>query len=354
MINKSNQINIKPDASVLFALKQMDEFERKLLLVIENNRYIGLLSIGDIQRAIINNIDLNVSVGSILRKEEYVVARPNDSHEEIKAMMLHHRTEFMPVVDDQGTLLEVFFWEDLFGVKDKKVLAQFNLPVVIMAGGIGSRLKPLTNVLPKPMVPISEKTMLEEIFDRFNKHGSFRFFISLNYKADLIKYYVNNLQLKDEIVFFEEEKPLGTAGSLSLLKGELKETFFVSNCDILIDQDYSEILRFHRENENEITIVAALKHFPIAYGTIETGDNGILTKLVEKPELTFKINSGMYILEPTIIEEIPQNKFYNITDLIESLQKEGRKVGVFPVSQKSWTDVGDWSHYSKILDNYKE
>jgi dTDP-glucose pyrophosphorylase len=332
----------------------MDEIERKLLLVIEDDKYIGLLSIGDIQRAIINNINLDEPIGSILRKGDIIVGKSEDSIEDIKAMMLQYRTEFMPVVDDQGTLLEVFFWEDLFGVKEKDVQEQFNLPVVIMAGGIGSRLKPLTNVLPKPMVPISEKTMLEEIFDRFNKHGSSRFFISLNYKADLIKYYVNNLQLKDEIVFFEEEKPLGTAGSLSLLKGELKETFFVSNCDILIDQDYSEILRFHRENENEITIVAALKHFPIAYGTIETGDNGLLTKLVEKPELTFKINSGMYILEPGLIEEIPQNKFYNITDLIESLQKKGRKVGVFPVSQKSWIDVGDWSHYSKILDNYKD
>jgi dTDP-glucose pyrophosphorylase len=354
MNDSIHKITIRPDSTLLHALKLMDEIERKLLLVMEGNRYIGLLSIGDIQRAIINNTNLNEPIGSILRKEDITVGKPEDSMEEIKAMMLRYRTEFMPVVDEQGGLLELYFWEDLFGVKEKEVQELFDLPVVIMAGGIGSRLKPLTNVLPKPMVPISEKTMLEEIFDRFNKHGSNRFFISLNYKADLIKYYVNNLQLEDEIVFFKEEKPLGTAGSLSLLRGALNETFFVSNCDILIDQDYSEILRFHRENENEITIVAALKHFPIAYGTIETGDNGLLTKLVEKPELTFKINSGMYILEPELIDEIPRDKFYNITDLIESLQKKGRKVGVFPVSQKSWTDVGDWSHYSRFMDNYKE
>lgn len=353
MIKNSDQINIHPDASVLFALKQMDQFERKLLLVTEKNKFMGLLSIGDIQRAIINNIDLNVSVGSILRSDEYVVARPGDTTEEIKALMFQHRTEFMPVVDSAGDLKEVLFWEDMFAVKKQEVVAQFNLPVVIMAGGKGTRLKPLTNVLPKPLIPISNKTMLEEIFDRFNQHGTTRFFISVNYKSDLIRYYVKNLELDSEISFFEETKPLGTAGSLSLLKGQLKETFFVSNCDILIEQDYSEILSFHRENNNEITIVATLKHFPIAYGTIETGENGLLTRLVEKPELTFKINSGMYILEPHLIGDIPENEFYNLTDLILKLQQEERKVGVFPISQNSWIDIGDWSQYSRYLENFK-
>jgi len=352
MFKNSDQIIISPDASVLFALKQMDQFERKLLLVNDKSRFIGLLSIGDIQRAIINNIDLNASVGSILRSDEYVVARPTNTKSEIKAMMLQHRAEFMPVVNTEGELHDVLFWEDVFEVKKQEVAAQFNLPVVIMAGGFGTRLKPLTNVLPKPLIPISDKTMLEEIFDRFNQHGSSRFFISVNYKADLIRYYVKSLKLSDEISFFEETKPLGTAGSLSLLKGELTETFFVSNCDILIDQDYSEILNFHRTNKNEITIIAALKHFPIAYGTIETGKDGLLTNLVEKPELTFKINSGMYILESHLIEEIPENEVYNITDLIIKLQQEGRRVGVFPISQNSWIDVGDWKHYAHILENY--
>jgi len=352
MFKNSDQIIISPDASVLFALKQMDQFERKLLLVNDKSRFIGLLSIGDIQRAIINNIDLNASVGSILRSDEYVVARPTNTKSEIKAMMLQHRAEFMPVVNTEGELHDVLFWEDVFEVKKQEVAAQFNLPVVIMAGGFGTRLKPLTNVLPKPLIPISDKTMLEEIFDRFNQHGSSRFFISVNYKAALIRYYVKSLKLSDEISFFEETKPLGTAGSLSLLKGELTETFFVSNCDILIDQDYSEILNFHRTNKNEITIIAALKHFPIAYGTIETGKDGLLTNLVEKPELTFKINSGMYILESHLIEEIPENEVYNITDLIIKLQQEGRRVGVFPISQNSWIDVGDWKHYAHILENY--
>jgi NDP-sugar pyrophosphorylase family protein len=144
--------------------------------------------------------------------------------------------------------------------------------------------------------------MLEEIFDRFSAHGCKNFYISVNYKAELIKFYIANQNLPYSIEYFEEDKPMGTAGSLSLLQDKIKETFFVTNCDIIIEQDYSEILEYHYENKNEITIVAALKHFPIAYGTIETVENGNLFSLTEKPELTFKINSGMYILEPHLID----------------------------------------------------
>lgn len=353
MIERYKQISIEADASILYALKYMHKVDRKLLLVIDKEKYIGLLSIGDIQRAIIKNPDLNFPIRSILRTTDRVIATPENTPEEIKSMMLQHRTEFMPVVDESGELVNIYFWEDHFGEKDLEVSAKFDLPVVIMAGGSGQRLKPLTNVLPKPLIPISTKTMLEEIFDRFTKYGSTRFFISVNYKADLVRYYIENLNLGLNISYFKEEKPLGTAGSLSLLKNKIDETFFVTNCDILIDQDYSEILNYHRNNRNEITIVAALKNFPIAYGTIETGRDGHLVQLTEKPELTFKINSGMYILEPDVIEDIPDNTVYGLTDLINKLQQQQRNVGVFPVWHTSWIDVGDRNEYLDILRNYK-
>jgi NDP-sugar pyrophosphorylase family protein len=216
-----------------------------------------------------------------------------------------------------------------------------------MAGGIGQRLRPLTNVFPKALLPIGEKTMLEEIFERFGNHGCKEFYISLNYKAELIKFYIRNQNLIYQIEFFTENKPMGTAGSLSLLKGKINKTFFVSNCDILIDQDYSEILDYHYENKNEITVVAALKHYSIPYGTIETGDNGKLIELHEKPDFTFKINSGMYILEPHLLDELPENTFFHITHLIESIICKKRKVGVYPVSEKSWKDIGEWAQYYK-------
>lgn len=348
MLKVYENISIKGESSILSAMKQMDKVMRKLLIVISDEKYVGLISIGDIQRAIIRNNPLTESVLSIMR-DDYIVSKPGQSKDEIRKLMLKLRAEFMPVVDDKSNLVEVFFWNDLFDDETKKPLNKFDLPVVIMAGGQGTRLKPLTNVIPKPLIPIDEKTIIEHIFDKFAQFGCNKFYISVNYKADLIEYYLNEMKLPFSIDYFREHKPLGTAGSLSLLKGKINETFFVTNCDILIEQDYSEILKYHNENNNAITIVAAIKTIPISYGTLETGENGQLIALAEKPELTFKINSGMYILEPHLLQNIPENSFFHITNLIDWVVASGGKVGVFPVSEKSWTDIGEWAEYLHLI-----
>jgi len=313
-----------------------------------NSKFYGLLSAGDIQRAIIQNKSLETKVADVLR-ENIRMAKPEDSFETVRQMMFDFRMELCPVVNEKQDVIQVYFWEDVFSEKELQPKEQFNLPVVIMAGGFGSRLKPLTNVLPKPLIPIGEKTILEHIFQRFAKYGCNTFHISVNYKAELIEYYIKNQNLPYKLSYFKEDNPMGTAGSLSLLKGKINETFFVSNCDILIEQDYSEILDYHKENKNEITIVAALKHYPIPYGTIETSKNGRLVSLQEKPELTFKINSGMYILEPHLLDEIPSAQFFHITQLIEIVRCRSGNVGVFPVSEKSWVDIGTWSEYIKLI-----
>ena len=341
-------LKIESDKSLTDALKKMDVVGKKLLMVFSRGQFIGLLSIGDLQRAIINNIDLITHVGEILR-EDIVVADEGESIESIKSKMLQIRAEFMPVVNDRREIVKVIFWEDLFGSPILPPKKQFHVPVVIMAGGLGSRLKPLTNVIPKPLIPINEKTIIEHIFDRFREHGCDSFYISVNYKAELIEYYLDEQNLPYNIVYFKENVPMGTAGSLSLLKGKIKDTFFVSNCDILIEEDYSEILEYHKRNNNEITIVAALKSYNIPYGTIKSGEKGELKELIEKPCFTFKINSGMYILEPHLIDEIPNDKFFHITQLIEKVKNRRGRVGVFPVSEKSWKDIGEWSVYLKEL-----
>jgi len=337
---------IHPDQPILTALKMMDELAVKSLAVsVGKNILVGILSIGDIQRAIIGGINLNESIKTILRPNPRILL-PDQSAEGAKDMMVKHRMEFLPVVNPKSNEIEdVYFWSDFFSDKVIGPAKQFDLPVVIMAGGMGTRLKPLTNVLPKPLIPLGDKTIIEHIFDRFTWHGCSRFFVSVNYKAELIEYYLKEQGLNCEIEYLKELQPLGTAGSLSLLKDKISQPFFVTNCDILIEEDYSQILDYHIKNENELTIVAALKHFPIPYGTIKSGENGILISLDEKPELTFKINSGMYILEPHIINEIPTDEFFHITHLIELIINRGGKVGVFPVSEKSWKDIGNWTEY---------
>ena len=349
MNTKITEIAIEKSTSIIAALKQMDEKKHKLLLVLDEGLFYSLLSIGDIQRAIIANVPLESPVSKILRPEVRV-AKDTDDKEQIKSYMLARRNDFMPIVDDNRRVVDVIFWDDLFETKQKKENPELNLPVVIMAGGKGSRLRPLTNVLPKPLIPIGDQTMLEDIMDRFTDVGCHDFYLSVNYKADFIIQYLDNLNNPQyRLSYFREEKPLGTAGSLHLLKDKINTTFFVSNCDIIIDEDYSQILNYHRQNENEITVVAAIKNYPIPYGTLETGSSGRLQSLQEKPDITFKINTGMYILEPHLIREIPENEFFHITYLIEKLIRENRKVGVFPINDGSWTDIGNWDEYMKYV-----
>lgn len=349
MDKKIERVSIEKSATIISALRQMDENHVKLLLVVDCGVFYSLLSIGDIQRAIIANISLDSPIVQILRKS-VKVASVTDSRADIISQMKERRNDFMPIIDMNGNVADVIFWSDISKSDLPIVQEKFDLPVIIMAGGQGTRLRPLTNVLPKPLIPIGEQTMMEDIMDRFVECGCHDFYVSVNYKADFIRRYFDNFgKPQYRMVYFQEDKPLGTAGSLHLLKDKINSTFFVSNCDIIIDDDYSQILKFHRDNHNEITVVAALKNYSIPYGTLETGDGGQLLSLQEKPELTYKINTGMYILEPHLIEEIPSDRLYHITFLIEKLIQEGRKVGVFPINEGSWTDIGNWDEYMKYI-----
>ena len=344
-----HQICIEKRSSILSALKQMDVVRRKLLIVMDDGHFESVLSIGDIQRAIIKGDNMDAPVESILRTETKV-ASIHQERSAIEQYVREHKNEFMPIVDDEKNLVDVVFWDELFKTEIHHRTEDFNLPVIIMAGGQGTRLRPLTNVLPKPLIPIGEQTMMEDIMDRFVECGCHDFFVSLNYKAETIKRYLDNLgKPQYNITYFQEDKPLGTAGSLHLLKGKINNTFFVSNCDSILDEDYGEILKYHRDNGNEITVVSAIKTVFIPYGTLITGENGRLDSLQEKPELTFQINTGMYILEPKLLNEIPSDKVYHITYLIDKLVKAGRKVGVYPVNEGSWTDIGNWDEYLKYI-----
>ena len=348
--NKIQNRIIESKATLLSALKQMDTIDRKLLLVFNKDKFINILSIGDIQRAILKSIPLDISVSNILRKTTRI-AHDTEDFNTIKNRMKKFRIECMPIVDINNELVEVYFWEDVFPPEQKRIEKDLNLPVVIMAGGKGTRLRPITNILPKPLIPLGKKTILENIMDRFVNVGCNVFYISINHKSEMITQYFNTLKNQDyHIYYFKETKPLGTMGSLFMLKGKINKSFFVSNCDIIIDTDYDDILDYHRTNNNELTIVSALKHYSIPYGTIITGNNGELKELKEKPELTLQINSGMYILEAHLLNEIPGDEFFHITNLLEGILNRKGKVGVFPVSEGSWKDIGTWDEYIKKIN----
>lgn len=342
---------VEASTSLIQTMKMMDERTTKSLLVFKDGNFIGIITNGDLQRAIIAKVPFDTPIMALVDNETKFYAHVGDEHEQIKNWMIEMRAEFMPVIDEQGKLADVIFWDDIF---QELTIAdhheKINLPVVIMAGGKGTRLKPITNVIPKPLVPIGDKTILEVIMDQFERIGCHKFYMSVNYKADMIKYYLNQLPHQYNIEYIQEDKPLGTIGSVSLLKGKIHTPLFVSNCDSINEQDYRDVYDYHVANHNDLTLVTTVKSFKIPYGVIETADNGLLTHITEKPELTYQVNTGVYILNPECINEIPEGDFFHITHLMEKIIARRGRVGCFPVSEQSWRDMGEWPEYLKMID----
>ena len=347
IIQKIQNRIIEPECTILAAMKRMDEIKMKILFVFRSDNFEGILTLGDLQRAIIKGFSLTDSVSNIIDKNK-IYSYATESLDSIKEKMKGIRAECMPVLDGKK-LVEVYFWDELFGENKIPGKALIDLPVVIMAGGKGTRLKPITNVIPKPLVPIGDKTILEVIMDQFENIGCHKFYMSVNYKADMMKYYLSQLDHKYDIEFFMEDKPLGTIGSVSLLKNKITTPFFVSNCDSINEQDYRDVYDYHTSNLNDMTIVTMVKCFKIPYGVIETGEDGLMTALKEKPEQTYQVNTGVYILNPELIGEIPEGEFFHITHLMEKVQSHGGRVGCFPVSEHSWKDMGEWPEYLKMI-----
>ena len=375
---------ISKDATMLQAMEQMDRVRHKLLMVMEGESFKGLLSIGAIQRAIVRGISPKTPICEILRKG-IVVCKVGDSDEKIKAEMLKCRAEYMPIVESGGVdecvsggvgfnaevqngrerrVVDVVFWEDLFGeaMHTRATVGKYDLPVVVMAGGEGTRLRPLTNILPKPLLPIGKKTIIESIMDRFVEIGSRRFFISLNYMADTIeRYLTEHNDGRYEFTFYREDCPMGSGGSLSLIRDKINEPFFVTNCDNILQQDLAEIVEVHRQNKNEMTVVAAVKSMKLPYGNlvVEGDDSRVghvehvggkqVVRVEEKPEFLFRVNTGVYVLEPQLLKDIPDNQYFPITDLMNTIIKRGGRVGCFPITDGSWCDIGNWEDYTKAL-----
>lgn len=343
-----SNISITLSTSLLNALKTMDERKVKTLFVFNDGIFEGLLTIGDIQRAIIKNFALSEPVGRILDRQK-IYGYTSEHEDSIREKMRVLRAEVMPILDEEGRIVDVWSWNEIFNSTEPDNRPKIDLPVVIMAGGKGTRLKPITNVIPKPLVPIGDKTILEVIMDQFESIGCHKFYMSVNYKADMMKYYLNQLPHHYDIEFFQEEKPLGTIGSVRLLKGKISTPFFVSNCDSINEQDYRDVWDYHANNHNDMTIVTMVKSFKIPYGVIETGVDGLMTGLKEKPDMTYQVNTGVYILNPDLIDEIPDGKFFHITHLMEKVKERGGRIGCFPVSEHSWRDMGEWPEYLKMI-----
>ena len=338
--------------SIKEALKQMDKAASKILFVVKkDNKLIGSLSDGDIRRAILKGVNLTEKVNSIMNNNPTFVDENYDI-ENVKKILLEKKFEAIPIVNCNKEVVDTLFWNKVFNDKPIRKYPKINIPVVIMAGGRGTRLDPFTRILPKALIPIGEKPIIEIIMENFAKFGISDFYISINHKAKMIKSYFEDFESKYNIYFIDEEKPLGTAGSLKFLQDKIGTSFFVSNCDVIINDDYTKIYDFHKKSNAQLTLVASMQHYVIPYGVCKIKRGGQLKKIYERPEYDFLINTGMYLLESSVPKWIPANEFYNITDLIQKLQKQNQKIVVYPVSEKSWIDVGQWEGFKATVRTF--
>ena len=258
----------------------------------------------------------------------------------------------LPVLNKRKKLIDVLYRKDFLSKinKNNDVNKIKKIPVVIMAGGKGKRMDPFTRILPKSLIPIGNEPILKVIMDKFRNFGFRKFQISINHKGQMIKSFFHDNELPYEVKFIEEKKPLGTVGSLSKIKLNANTSLFITNCDVVINTNYKAIYDFHTAGSHDLTLVASMRNYKIPYGVCKLKGDGKLKNIEEKPEYDFLVNTGLYIINSSILKLIPKDTHFDMTDLISKVKAKGFSVGVFPVSAESWFDVGQWSEYNKNLE----
>lgn len=329
-----SKFTVDEESTMLDAMGMLDKNARKILCVTKQKKLLGTITDGDIRRWILKRGSLDAKVKDIANynPRTLLASRETDS----KKVFEYHQVDAIPVVDEHGNLLKIRFRNEF----DFQIKKKLDVPVVIMAGGLGTRLYPYTKILPKPLIPVGEIPIVEHIINRFFDQLSNEFHLIVNHKKNMIKSYFSEIHKDYSVKYADEVEPLGTGGGLSLLKGIINTTFILTNCDILIDEDYAKIYEFHKKEKNLITMVCSLKMVRIPYGVIEIGENGEIDNMKEKPEFKFFTNTGMYIVEPEIISALKENEKIHFTTIIQNYKNQGRKVGVYPISDDNWLDMG--------------
>ena len=327
------------------ALQVIDKGAMKIAIVLdEDERVIGTLTDGDIRRGLLNGLTLESTIDSLYFKEP-TLANINDSKESIVQKAISKKLYQVPIVDNDGKLVKIEELANLLKTKSR------TNRVVLMAGGLGTRLRPLTENIPKPLLNVGNKPILETIIENFAKYGFVNITISVNYKADMIKeYFGDGSKLGVNIDYVEESKRLGTAGALSLMKDRPQEPFFVMNGDLLTNVNFTNLLDFHTYENSVATMCVREYDYQVPYGVIETEGSNIVS-IKEKPLHKFFVNAGIYTLSPQVFEYIPKNEYYDMPTLFEDIIKEELKTVSFPLHEY-WLDIGRIEEFEQAQSEY--
>ncbi len=337
------ELTIKENNTIIEAMQKLDMVATKVLFVVENEKLLAALTDGDIRRWILTKGDLKAEVKDVANySPKYLIdADKQTALQYMKANCI----EALPILGSDGIIKKIVLWNENELIVDKEVL---DIPVVMMAGGLGTRLWPYTKILPKPLIPVGDTPIAEHIINQFCEYGCNDFYLIVNHKKNMIKAYFNELTKSYTVNFVDEEKLLGTGGGLSLLKGKIDSTFILTNCDILVREDFRKIYQLHKEKKHIITMVCSLKNFSIPYGVVEIGEDGNIESMREKPQLSFFTNTGCYIVEPEVIEELEDNVSIGFPDIIEKYKQQGKSVGVYPIGEKAWMDMGNMEELKRM------
>lgn len=341
------KILLNENSTLKEALEIIQNGSMKIALVIdENKKLIGTVSDGDIRRGLLNDVLLTDSIENIIFKTP-IVCSINDTKENILDLAIAKKVYQIPIVDDNGILVGIEDVDELIKPKHKKN------KVVLMVGGLGTRLRPLTEDTPKPMLKVGGKPILETIVLNFKKYGFVNIILSVSYKSEIIEeYFGDGSKFGVNIEYIHEEKRMGTAGALSLMGDKLDDAFFVMNGDLLTNINFEHMMEYHKAKNSEATMGIREYDFQVPYGVINIEDDKI-TGVEEKPVHSFYVSGGIYILNTGVLKYIPDNEYFDMPTLFEKMIGSEHKCLSFPIWEY-WLDIGRIEEYEKANNEYRE
>ena len=329
------ELVVSPDTTLIDTMKVITDGRQQMSVVLDSDdRLLGTVTDGDIRRAILNKVDVLATPVHQAMNESPYIAQPSDTKETLIARMRAHNIRDLPVIDDSGRVISIVHLDNLLHPLDSA-----DNWVVIMAGGLGKRLRPLTEEMPKPLLPVGSKPLLETIVENFQRHSFRRFYFSVNYKAHLIReHFGDGSDWNAEIRYLEEKKKLGTAGALRLIEERPDKPIIVMNGDLLTRVNFKALLDFHVRADHAATMCVREYDFQVPFGVVEMEDQQI-KKITEKPMQQFFVNAGIYVLNPEMLDLVPKNDCFDMTTLLEKAIESGQRISAFPINEY-WLDIG--------------
>lgn len=341
---------VKENITFKQAIQKLNQTGVKCLVIVdEKNKLLGTLSDGDIRKCLYKKVSLKSKIRKFYNRKPIFYFENNFNLKETTRHMIKKKIDVIPLVDKNKRLIKILTLREIYKQNAISKERLKKTAVLVMAGGFGKRMKPFTDILPKPLLPIENKTAIAHIIENFISIGFKEVFISINYKSKILKAYFEEYKPKIKINFLEEKNQLGTAGAIKFFQNKKFTNLVVINCDVITKFNLSNPIEDHINKKNKLTVFCSSKAFSIPYGACIIDDNHNLIKLNEKPKYNFFINIGIYIINKNLIKFLPKkNTKIDFDELINLLIKKNIKIDTYPVDEKSWVDIGNWNEFKKI------